>query len=153
MSNYFISNSSNDSIEFGERLGAHLKSNDLILLNGDLGAGKTQITKGIALAFGIKQEISSPTYPILNEYKGGSLPLYHWDFYRLESYDELEDLDFDYLVESGGISVVEWAQRFKDEIVQDFIEFDIEKIDENSRKITLVSTNDRSNQIKDSLFA
>lgn len=100
-----------ETIRLGERLAQLLKPGDVITLEGDLGAGKTTFTKGIAAGLGISQTLSSPTFTIVKEYEG-DLPLYHMDVYRLEHSEE--DLGFDEYFHGDGISVVEWAQFIED---------------------------------------
>jgi tRNA threonylcarbamoyladenosine biosynthesis protein TsaE len=94
----------------GEALGALLAAGDLILLVGDLGAGKTALTQGIGAGLGVRGVINSPTFTILKEY-AGRLPLYHFDLYRIDSPDEVYTLGFEDYFEGDGVSVVEWAER------------------------------------------
>jgi len=105
------------SVELGKKLAKLLKPGDVVTLEGDLGAGKTTFTKGIALGLGIKQTLSSPTFTIIKEYRDGQVPLYHMDAYRLE-YAE-EDLGFDEYFSGDGISIVEWAQFIEDYLPAD----------------------------------
>ena len=101
---------------FASELAVSLKEGDVLALTGDLGAGKTHFTRGLAGGLGIPPEVavSSPTFSIVHEYSGGSSPLYHFDFYRLESAYDLLDLGWDEYLESGAITVVEWADKFPD---------------------------------------
>lgn len=94
----------------GERLGRRARAGDIVLLTGELGAGKTAFTQGIGRGLGIAQTINSPTFTILKEYEG-RLPLYHFDLYRIEDPDELFALGFDRYFEGDGVCVVEWADR------------------------------------------
>lgn len=94
----------------GKRLGGLLRAGDIVLLTGDLGAGKTALTQGIGRGLGIAQTINSPTFTILKEYEG-RLPLYHFDLYRIEDPEELLALGFDRYFEGEGVCVVEWAER------------------------------------------
>jgi tRNA threonylcarbamoyladenosine biosynthesis protein TsaE len=94
----------------GEALGALLQLGDMVLLTGDLGAGKTTLTQGIGAGLGVRELINSPTFTILKEYEG-RLPLYHFDLYRIESPDEIYALGFDDYFQADGVSVVEWAER------------------------------------------
>ncbi|HKS70610.1 MAG TPA: tRNA (adenosine(37)-N6)-threonylcarbamoyltransferase complex ATPase subunit type 1 TsaE, partial [Ktedonobacterales bacterium] len=94
----------------GERLGHLLGSGDIVLLTGDLGAGKTALAQGIARGLGVAGPVSSPTFTILKEYEG-RIPLYHFDLYRIEDPDELEALGFGDYFYGDGVSVVEWAER------------------------------------------
>ena len=102
-----------ETILIGELLGKTLKKGSIIALNGNLGAGKTVLAKGIARGLGVEQEPNSPTFVILNTYEG-KYPLYHFDFYRLSTASELEDLNYKDYFYGDGITVVEWAERIKD---------------------------------------
>lgn len=109
------------SAEQTERVGAalavHLHSGDIVAYYGDLGAGKTAFTRGLASGLGIQECVTSPTYTIVNEYLGGRLPLFHFDMYRLGSSDELFDIGWeDYLVR-GGICAVEWSENVEDALM------------------------------------
>lgn len=99
----------------GERLGHLLGSGDIVLLTGDLGAGKTALAQGIARGLGVAGPVSSPTFTILKEY-AGRIPLYHFDLYRIEHPDELEALGFADYFYGEGVSVVEWAERGEDDV-------------------------------------
>jgi tRNA threonylcarbamoyladenosine biosynthesis protein TsaE len=94
----------------GEKLGALLRPGDMLLLTGELGAGKTTLTQGIGVGLGVQAVINSPTFTLLKEYEG-RLPLHHFDLYRLDSPDELYALGFDEYFQADGVSVVEWAER------------------------------------------
>lgn len=114
-----------ETLLIGEILGQTLANGSIVALNGNLGAGKTVLVKGIAKGLGIQEEPNSPTFVILNTYEG-KYPLYHFDFYRLSSESELEDLNYlDYFYGSG-ITVVEWAEKIKEAFPQDCIKIDIE---------------------------
>lgn len=102
-----VSNSAEETKLIGERLASLLEAGDVLTLEGDLGAGKTTFTKGIAKGLGVKRTVNSPTFTIVKEYEG-RLPLYHMDVYRLEDSDE--DIGFDEYFNGNGVSVVEWAQ-------------------------------------------
>ena len=95
----------------GEVLAPLLRAGDVLILSGDLGAGKTQLTKGIARGLGVAEPVTSPTFNILLVHQG-RLPLYHFDLYRLETAEQLEDLDYWGTLEAGGVGVVEWGDRF-----------------------------------------
>lgn len=117
-------------IDFGEKLVSYLFPNALITLTGDLGAGKTTFTKGIGRGLKIKKVINSPTFTIVKVYHG-TLPLYHFDAYRLEDNDN--ELGFEEMFESGGISVVEWPQFIEDILPQERLDIEILKNEDNSR--------------------
>ncbi|WP_059174228.1 tRNA (adenosine(37)-N6)-threonylcarbamoyltransferase complex ATPase subunit type 1 TsaE [Bacillus sp. FJAT-27445] len=109
----YKSESTEETLSFAERLGRLLKPGDVLTLEGDLGAGKTTFTKGLALGLGIKRMVSSPTFTIIKEYHG-RLPLYHMDVYRVT--DENEDLGFDEYFEGEGVTVVEWAHLIGEQL-------------------------------------
>lgn len=96
----------------GSRIGEGLSAGEVVALTGDLGAGKTEFTKGLAQGLNYQEEVTSPTFALLQEYHGGRLPVFHLDFYRLESAAEVLDLGWDELLERGGVVVVEWPERF-----------------------------------------
>lgn len=105
-------NSLGDTIRLGEAIARLMEMNDCVVLSGDLGAGKTQFAKGFAAGLGVDDEITSPTFNILFEYVGDELPLLHFDLYRLDEEDELTDIDFFGLLESGAVCLVEWGDKF-----------------------------------------
>jgi len=100
-------------MHIGSVLAPLLLPGDVILLSGDLGAGKTQLTKGVALGLGVADPVTSPTFNILLVHEG-RIPLYHFDLYRLERASELEDLDYFATLEADGVSIVEWGDKFSD---------------------------------------
>lgn len=120
-------------------LAQYLEAGDVILLEGDLGAGKTTFTKGLAEGLGIKRVIKSPTYTLIREYKDGRLPLYHMDVYRLEETGG-SDLGLEEYFEGEGISVVEWATFIPEDIPEQHLEIHLEPIGSNrmERKITFI---------------
>ncbi len=129
--------------KFGIKLGKMLKSEDIVCLNGDLGAGKTTLTKSIGLGLGVTDYITSPTFALINEYTG-RVPVYHFDVYRLENVDELYDLGFDEYFYGKGVSIIEWAEKIEKLLPKERIVLDIEKgkaIDE--RRINIRGYGDR----------
>src|SRR5690606_41019074 len=101
----------NETMEFGQHLATKLQAGDVITLDGDLGAGKTTFSKGLAKGLGVKRTVNSPTYTIVKEYRG-RIPFYHMDVYRLEDQDE--DIGFDEYFNGEGVSVVEWSKFIED---------------------------------------
>lgn len=100
------------TIAAGESLAADLRAGDAIALTGELGAGKTHLTKGIVRGLGCADEVTSPTFTLVHEYTGGRLPVFHMDLYRLESAEEVMAMGWDDLLDAGGVCIVEWANRF-----------------------------------------
>lgn len=105
-----ITRSAEQTRQWGQKLAVELKRGDLVALYGDLGAGKTVLAQGICRGLGVKETVSSPTFTLVHEYRG-RCPVFHFDFYRLSSLREAEDLDLEYYREREGISIVEWPER------------------------------------------
>lgn len=112
----FISTSTDQTIALGNKLGKLLQPGDILVLTGDLGAGKTQLTKGIAGGMGISEDITSPTFTIEMVYEGANMPLYHFDLYRLSDLNQLEDTGLYDALESDGPTVIEWGEQFVEQI-------------------------------------
>jgi tRNA threonylcarbamoyladenosine biosynthesis protein TsaE len=135
----------------GEMLGRLLKAGDTICLYGDLGAGKTSFSYGIALGLGVKEKyITSPTFTFVNEYEG-RVPLYHIDLYRLKSPEELENIGFDAYIESDGVTVIEWADRAEDDLPQDRLSVYLTYVNENSREIGFLGEGERYRKLVEEL--
>ena len=132
----FLTNSPEETEKVGAALGHVLKPGTILAYRGDLGAGKTAFTRGLARGLGYAEPVTSPTYTIVNEYLGGRLPLFHFDMYRLSSSDDLWDIGWDDYLERGGICAVEWSENVW-EAMEDPITITIEKIGDNSRRITI----------------
>ena len=132
----FLSHSPAQTEAVGEALGKILKPGAVIAYRGDLGAGKTAFTRGLAKGLGSNDPVTSPTYTIVNEYLGGRLPLFHFDMYRLGSSDELFDIGWEDYLERGGVCAVEWSENVAD-AMEDAIYVCIEKTGEESRRITI----------------
>lgn len=128
-----ITKSREETIKFAEEYGKTLRGGDVLLLDGEMGAGKTVFTKGVALALGINAEITSPTYAYLNDYDG---KLYHYDCYRLSSGEDAEALGLTEYFYGNGVCVVEWSENIADVLPDNCKRVKIEKIDLNTRKIT-----------------
>ncbi len=109
-----ISRSPEETMRAGFALAERVAARDVFGLTGDLGAGKTQFVKGFVTGIGGAAEVTSPTFTLIHEYSGGRLPVYHFDFYRIESAQELVRLGFDEYVEGDGVCIIEWADRFRD---------------------------------------
>lgn len=123
----------------GEALAAQLAPGDVVILDGNLGAGKSELTRGIARGLGIDGPIPSPSFTILNVYEDGRIPLYHFDWYRLESPEELYELGMDEYLGGDGIAVVEWAERCPQAVPDERLEIRLAPLpgEEDSREITL----------------
>ncbi len=124
-------------MDYGQRLAAELRAGDVLALTGDLGAGKTCLVKGIARGLGILQEITSPTFTLINEYVGGRLPLYHVDLYRLDSAEQALQIGLDDYLGRDGVTVIEWAEKVESLLPPTTRRLRIEFIADNSRRITL----------------
>ncbi|MBX9976518.1 tRNA (adenosine(37)-N6)-threonylcarbamoyltransferase complex ATPase subunit type 1 TsaE [Cytobacillus firmus] len=130
----FISKKPEDTMAFSERLGSLLQPGDVLALEGDLGAGKTTFTKGLAKGLNITRNVNSPTFTIIKEYQG-RLSLYHMDVYRVE--DSFEDLGFDEYFEGNGVTVVEWAHLVKEQLPEELLTIYLYLDDNDSRKLVL----------------
>ncbi|NFD28392.1 tRNA (adenosine(37)-N6)-threonylcarbamoyltransferase complex ATPase subunit type 1 TsaE [Clostridium botulinum] len=147
----FIVDSINKTIDIGNFIGRHCNSGDVLCLNGDLGAGKTHLSKGIAKGLNIKDNITSPTFNIVNEYDG-RLKLYHFDVYRVNDPDEIEAIGFDEYIFGEGISIIEWSDYIEDLIPNEHMDIRINKIPEKGesyRKITINYYGNRYDYIKE----
>ena len=132
----FLTNSPEETEAVGKRLGQALKPGAVIAYQGDLGAGKTAFTRGVALGLGAKEQVTSPTYTIVNEYLSGKYPLFHFDMYRLASSDDLFDIGWEDYLDRGGICAVEWSENVAD-AMENAIVVTIEKLGEDARRFTI----------------
>jgi tRNA threonylcarbamoyladenosine biosynthesis protein TsaE len=107
-----ISHSPADTFLFGKELATTLRGGEVLAIDGDLGAGKTQFVKGLAAGLGHTGEVTSPTFTLIHEYIGGRLPLFHFDFYRLETEKEVLNIGLDEYLDAGGVAAIEWAGKF-----------------------------------------
>ncbi len=122
----YISNSADETRQIAAEITKKLKSGSVICMYGDLGAGKTAFVQGMALALGINEPVTSPTFTIVNEYYG-TLPLYHFDVYRIGSSEEMYEIGFDEYINGNGICVIEWAELIEDILPEDSIRITIRK--------------------------
>lgn len=132
----FITNSPAQTEAVGAELARRLTPGTVIAYRGDLGAGKTAFTRGLAKGLGIKDSVTSPTYTIVNEYTSGRLPLFHFDMYRLGSEEELFDIGWEDYLERGGVCAVEWSENVWNALEQPII-VTISRLGEDSRKIVI----------------
>lgn len=130
----------------GVSLTRHLAPSDVLLLSGDLGAGKTALVKGIASGLGVSESITSPTFNILLEHPG-TLPLYHIDLYRLDHVDQLEDVDYFGTLEADGVTCVEWGDRFPEAAPFEYVAVAIEITADDERDITIVGVGPRGESL------
>lgn len=129
-------NSAEETRTLGEKLSRRLQAGDVVVLEGDLGAGKSELARGIARGLGVKETVTSPSFTILNVYESGRVPLYHFDWYRLESAEELYELGMDEYLGGDGIAVVEWAERCPEVVPEGSIHIRIEVTGEETRVIS-----------------
>ena len=132
----FITNSPEQTEAVGAALGKVLQPGTILAYRGDLGAGKTAFTRGLARGLGYTEPVTSPTYTIVNEYLGGRLPLFHFDMYRLGSSDDLWDIGWEDYLERGGICAVEWSENV-DDAMEQAVYVTIQKLGGDTRRITI----------------
>ena len=132
----FLTNSPSETEAVGAALGAVLQPGTVLAYRGDLGAGKTAFTRGLAKGLGCTDLVTSPTYTIVNEYLGGRMPLFHFDMYRLGSEDELFDIGWEDYLERGGVCAVEWSENVWG-AMEDAIVITISRLAEDVRKIEI----------------
>ena len=154
METSFVTHSTEQTIALGERMGRVLGAGDVLVLTGDLGAGKTQLTKGIAAGMGVEDDVTSPTFTIQMVYDGSELPLYHFDLYRLDEPDQLDDTGLFDVLDGDGPCVIEWGEQFVDEIGDERLDVFLTRLDaeagigeEPSRQIRLVAHGKRAEQV------
>ena len=132
--------SAEETFKLGEMTGGKLKPGTVVCLDGDLGVGKTVFVKGVAKGLGIKEPVVSPTFTILQEYREGRIPLYHFDVYRIEDPEEMYEIGFDDYLYGDGVCLIEWATRVTELLPEDVLRITIAKDTEKGlsyRKITM----------------
>jgi tRNA threonylcarbamoyladenosine biosynthesis protein TsaE len=136
----FQTHSPEETIALGRKLAPHLQPPKLVLLRGELGAGKTTLVKGIAEAFGAasQAEVTSPTFTLVHEYRSPKVNVYHIDLYRVDTPRELETLGLDDLVDSQSVLLIEWGEKFPRFIEERDVEIVLEREGENDRRITII---------------
>ena len=137
-----ITNSPAETEDAGASLAARLEPGSVIAFTGDLGAGKTAFTRGLARGLGVTERVTSPTFTIVNEYEGGRLPLFHFDMYRLGSSDELFDIGWEDYLRRGGVCAVEWSENIEDALEDDAIRVDIRRGEYDDQRIITISGGD-----------
>ena len=133
-----LSHSPEDTEDIGARLAEQLEPGAVVAFTGDLGAGMTAFTRGLARGLGIPDRITSPTFTIVNEYEGGRLPLFHFDMYRLGSADELFDIGWEDYLCRGGVCAVEWSENIADALEEDAVRVDIRRGEGDSRRVITI---------------
>lgn len=141
-----VTHSGAETAEAGRVLGSLARPNDVIALSGDLGAGKTCLTQGIARGLGIMEHVPSPTFNLLLVHPG-ELTLYHFDLYRLRRASDLEDIDLFATVEADGVSVIEWADRFPEDMPEDRLDVVLEVAGPTQRRLSLVPHGPRAAEL------
>lgn len=130
-----------DSVRRTQALGAalarQLQPNDVLLMLGDMGAGKSEFTRGLARGLGVTGYVTSPTFTILQVYEEGRLPLYHFDWYRLNDVEELYELSMEEYLHHDGVAVIEWPSRAEAAVPESYLAVELEPVGESERRITL----------------
>jgi tRNA threonylcarbamoyladenosine biosynthesis protein TsaE len=144
-----ITSNADETMSIAERLAELLQPGDVLTLEGDLGAGKTTFTKGLAVGLGIQRMVNSPTFTIIKEYHG-RLPLYHMDVYRVT--DENEDLGFEEYFEGDGVTVVEWAHLIGEQLPEDRLDIYLHHEPNNGRKLQFTPRGPRFEQLCKEFF-
>ncbi len=132
----FVTHSAEETIQLGKKIGSLLQPGAIIAMEGNLAAGKTTITKGIAESLGIEETITSPTFTLISEYEG-KMPLYHMDVYRLDSCEDFINLGVEDLMYGEGVSIIEWSERVREELPKSTITLRLEVREDGGRDITL----------------
>ena len=144
MKNYkYISSSEKDTINFAKKLASYLHKGDIIVLSGELGSGKTKFTEGILSYFGLEDEISSPTFTIVNEYTKNDINIYHFDVYRLSDISEFYEIGGEEYFDNG-ICIIEWGELIEEALPNDYIKISFEKVSSNSSVTNITSVNTNS---------
>ncbi len=133
----FFSNCPEDTEKIALDFSETLIGGEVIAFRGGMGMGKTLFTRSLAKGLGFKGAVASPTFAIVNEYRGGRLPVFHFDMFRIESWEDLDSCGFFDYMEEKGVMAVEWSENISSALPNDTIYINIEKTDEGGRKITI----------------
>ncbi|MDN3955795.1 tRNA (adenosine(37)-N6)-threonylcarbamoyltransferase complex ATPase subunit type 1 TsaE [Sporolactobacillus laevolacticus] len=144
----WTTHSPEETMSFSEQMAVYLQPGDVLTLSGDLGAGKTIFTKGLAKGLGIREMVNSPTFTIVKEYHSGRLPLYHMDVYRIS---DDEDIGLEDYFEQDGVTVVEWAENIPSWLPDDVLSVVIERVNDHERIITCTANGSRSERINEEI--
>lgn len=139
----YETNSAEETIKIAQKLAEDVNAGDVITLDGDLGAGKTTFTKGFAKGLDITEMVNSPTFLIVQEYSGGRLPLYHFDAYRIEEPDEMEEIGFREYVDGDGVCIIEWSERIEEILPERVMRIRITRDDARGADYRLIEIEDR----------
>lgn len=148
----FISHNENETLSFGKKLASFLKKGDILVLTGELGSGKTKLTEGILTYYGLEDEISSPTFTIVNEYVKDNARIFHFDVYRLEDSSEFYAIGGEEYFENG-ICIIEWGEIIQDALPKDYIHIQFERndVDENTRILNITSYGEKYDELLNAL--
>lgn len=133
----FISNSPAETESFAEKLASKLSGGEIIAFRGGMGMGKTCFTRGLARGLGFEDSVTSPTFALVNEYTGGRLPLYHFDMYRVEGWEDLYSTGYFDYIEAGGVVAAEWSENIENALEGKVITIEFERLSDTMRKITV----------------
>ena len=148
-----ISHNEKETLDFGKTLASFLKKGDIVVLTGDLGSGKTKLTEGILTYYGLEDEISSPTFTIVNEYVKDNAKIFHFDVYRLEDSSEFYAIGGEEYFENG-ICIIEWGEIIQDALPKDYIHIQFERndVDENTRILNITSYGEKYDELLNKLI-
>ncbi len=133
----YLTHSPAETIALGKKIGEQIRGGDCLAYIGGLGAGKTTMTRGIAIGMGLEDDVTSPTFALVNEYRGGRVDLCHFDMYRITSGADLETTGFFDYMDEGTALAVEWSENISDALPPETVRISIERIDDSTRKITI----------------
>ena len=134
----YVTNSEEETEALGARLAAVLTPGTVVAFTGDLGAGKTAFTRGLARGLGVTDRVTSPTFTIVNEYEGGRLPLFHFYMYRLASSEELFDIGWEDYLQRGGVCAVEWSENVSDALEEDALSVEISRGEQDGQRVIVI---------------
>ena len=134
----YVTNSEEETEALGARLAAVLTPGTVVAFTGDLGAGKTAFTRGLARGLGVTDRVTSPTFTIVNEYEGDRLPLFHFDMYRLASSEELFDIGWEDYLQRGGVCAVEWSENVSDALEEDALSVEISRGEQDGQRVIVI---------------
>ena len=134
----YVTNSEEETEALGARLAAVLTPGTVVAFTGDLGAGKTAFTRGLARGLGVTDRVTSPTFTIVHGYEGGRLPLFHFDMYRLASSEELFDIGWEDYLQRGGVCAVEWSENVSDALEEDALSVEISRGEQDGQRVIVI---------------